>query len=284
MKIKYSLLNNLKTLTNKEMDFVLYVARIQDDAGHVRGVYYRDVCEKAGMCKQKFYEVIRSLQDKNIITYTHTNDCDFDITILNNDFSYRGSLNEGYVNLSREVFHTKYFKELKVKEKWLLLEFLKLSNNKNKSHQIGTDNFYNKYKHLLGVTKRVVRGYLHTMKRFFSIGCVNGKYYITYRAKVMDPRITDAYIHGSLGSAEVDYYYENEINRMCRHYHIKRIEEDARIDVIGVIKRYRERAKLQGKNILDVIEKGIYFIAKGKRERFSPAYLNKLTKQALNLS
>ena len=266
------------------MDFILYIARIQDDSGCVRGVYYKDVCEKANMCKQKFYEVIRALQEKKIITYIHTDNCDFDITIINNDFSYKGSLQEGYVNLSREIFHTKYFKELKVKEKWLLLEFLKLTHSNNTSHQIGLNNFYAKYSNALNVTKRVVRGYLHTMRRFFSIGRKNGKYFITYRAKVMSPRITDTYKKGYGRKAEVDYFYENEINRMCRHFRIKKIEEEKCHDAIGVIKRYKDRAKDQSKNILDVIEKCVCFMSKGKSKEFSPAYLNKLTKQELKSS
>ena len=51
MKIKYSLLDKLNSLTNKEVDFILYVARYQDDYGCIRGMYYRDVCENADMCK-----------------------------------------------------------------------------------------------------------------------------------------------------------------------------------------------------------------------------------------
>ena len=31
MKIKYALLDKLNSLTNKEVDFILYVARYQDD-------------------------------------------------------------------------------------------------------------------------------------------------------------------------------------------------------------------------------------------------------------
>lgn len=85
MKIKYALLDKLNSLTNKEVDFILYVARYQDDYGCIRGMYYRDVCENADMCKQTFYDTLRSLQAQGIITYSRVNQ-DYDITILDNDF------------------------------------------------------------------------------------------------------------------------------------------------------------------------------------------------------
>ena len=90
MKIKYSLLDRLCNLTNKEVDFLLYVAHYQDDYGRIRGIYYRDVCQACDMCKQTFYDVLRSLQQKGVITYVRA-DRDYNITILDNDFSYKGS-------------------------------------------------------------------------------------------------------------------------------------------------------------------------------------------------
>ena len=137
MKIKYSLLDKLNSLTNKEIDFILYVARYQDDYGCIRGMYYRDACENADMCKQTFYDTLRSLQAQGIITYSRVNQ-DYDITILDNDFSYPGAYHEGYINVSRQVFHTRRFHELKAKEKLLLLHFMKITHSASGSYQIGT--------------------------------------------------------------------------------------------------------------------------------------------------
>ena len=179
MKIKYSLLDRLCNLTNKEVDFLLYGAHYQDDYGRIRGIYYRDVCQACDMCKQTFYDVLRSLQQKGVITYVRA-DRDYNITILDNDFSYKGSYEEGYINVSRSVFDTDKFNKLRAKEKIFVLHLMKVTHENAKSFQIRTENFYKKYTELLGVTKKVLRGYLHSMRRFFSVGKKDGKYFITF--------------------------------------------------------------------------------------------------------
>ena len=183
MKIKYSLLDRLCNLTNKEVDFLLYIAHYQDDYGRIRGIYYRDVCRACDMCKQTFYDVLRSLQQKSIITYVRA-DQDYNITILDNDFSYKGSYEEGYINVSRSVFDGERFNQLRAKEKILVLQLMKVTHENAKSFQIRTENFYRKYTELLGVTKKVLRGYLHSMRSFFSVGKKDGKYFITFLASV----------------------------------------------------------------------------------------------------
>ena len=115
MKIKYALLDKLNSLTNKEVDFILYVARYQDDYGCIRGMYYRDVCKNADMCKQTFYDTLRSLQAQGIITYSRVNQ-DYDITILDNDFSYPGAYHEA-ISMYPTVISSRRFHELKAKEK-----------------------------------------------------------------------------------------------------------------------------------------------------------------------
>lgn len=48
MKIKNAKLPELRNLTNKEMDFFLYLVRRQDLRGYVYGVHNQAVC-KAGV-------------------------------------------------------------------------------------------------------------------------------------------------------------------------------------------------------------------------------------------
>ena len=109
---------------------------------------------------------------------------DYDIIILDNDFSYPSSYQEGYVNLNRKVFSSPGFKKLRAKEKALLLLLLQRTHENRSSYQIGTKKFYEKYMALLGVTKHVLRGYLHSLKKFFSIGVKDGKYFITFLWRV----------------------------------------------------------------------------------------------------
>ena len=261
MKIKYSLLNKLNSLTNKEVDFILYVARYQDDYGCIRGIYYRDVCDNADMCKQTFYDTLRSLQAQGIITYSRVNQ-DYDITILDN---------EGYINVSRQVFHTRRFHELKAKEKLLLLHFMKITHSASGSYQIGTGKLYTKYMQLLGVTKRVLRGYLHSLKKFFAIGIKDGKYFISYLRTVFNDRVE---------VSETDQYMRHLVGVSCRRAKIKDFAPAAVKDVVTIMKQYRKEAQESsiGKSIFEIVDDCIY-----QAKELNSKYIHKLVRGTLGL-
>lgn len=272
MKIKYALLDKLNTLTNREIDFILYVARFQDECGYVKGLYYRNVCDNAKMCKQTFYDTLRSLKQKGIITYNRV-DSDYDITILNNDFSYPSAYSEGYINVSRKVFHTEKFRKLKAKEKILLLHFMKITHSSNSSYQIGTDKLYKKYMDMLGVTKRVLRGYLHTLRKYFSIGIKDGKYFINYLASVFNNRVE---------VSETDQYFDHLVLVSCRRSRIKRVAEQEVKEIITVIKQYRQDAMNSGKKIVDLVDTCIQGSVEGTKEKvLNSRYVHKLVRTAL---
>ena len=270
MKIKYSLLDKLNSLTNKEVDFILYVARYQDDYGCIRGMYYRDVCKNADMCKQTFYDTLRSLQAQGIITYSRVNQ-DYDITILDNDFSYPGAYHEGYINVSRQVFHTRRFHELKAKEKLLLLHFMKITHSASGSYQIGTGKLYTKYMQLLGVTKRVLRGYLHSLKKFFAIGIKDGKYFISYLRTVFNDRVE---------VSETDQYMRHLVRVSCRRAKIKDFVPAAVKDVVTIMKQYRKEAQESsiGKSIFEIVDDCIC-----QAKELNSKYIHKLGRGALGL-
>lgn len=270
MKIKYSLLNKLNSLTNKEVDFILYVARYQDDYGCIRGIYYRDVCDNADMCKQTFYDTLRSLQAQGIITYSRVNQ-DYDITILDNDFSYPGAYHEGYINVSRQVFHPRRFHELKAKEKLLLLHFMKITHSASGSYQIGTGKLYTKYMQLLGVTKRVLRGYLHSLKKFFAIGIKDGKYFISYLRTVFNDRVE---------VSETDQYMRHLVGVSCRRAKIKDFAPAAVKDVVTIMKQYRKEAQESsiGKSIFEIVDDCIY-----QAKELNSKYIHKLVRGTLGL-
>lgn len=270
MKIKYSLLDKLNSLTNKEVDFILYVARYQDDYGCIRGMYYRDVCKNADMCKQTFYDTLRSLQAQGIITYSRVNQ-DYDITILDNDFSYPGAYHEGYINVSRQVFHTRRFHELKAKEKLLLLHFMKITHSASGSYQIGIGKLYTKYMQLLGVTKRVLRGYLHSLKKFFAIGIKDGKYFISYLRTVFNDRVE---------VSETDQYMRHLVRVSCRRAKIKDFVPAAVKDVVTIMKQYRKEAQESsiGKSIFEIVDDCIC-----QAKELNSKYIHKLVRGALGL-
>lgn len=236
MRIKYSLLPRLRNLTNKEMDFFLCIARVQDLHGDVPGVHHKDICEKTGMCKQSFYNSMRSLAQKGIITYQKRTETDYDITILNNDFSYPESFREGYVNLHRQVFHLQKFKKLKANEKYLLMEFLKRTHENSSSYQVGVHKFYKIFKEMLGVTSRVLRYYLHSLKAFFSIGIKNKKYFVTYLHSVFSEK-------EKKGVEEQEFEYF--VSTQCRRSHLQHAQKEL-ADTANLIKQYRSMLKQEG--------------------------------------
>lgn len=268
MKLKYALLPKFIKLTNKEIDFLLYVARFQNDKGEAIGIYYKDIMKNCDMCKQTFYTVLRSLAEKEIINYTRS-DNDYNITILDNDFSYPESYQEGYVNVGRKVFDRKSFRSLRAKEKILLLLLLKITHENASSYQIGTKNFYDNYTELLGVTVRVLRGYLHSLRKFFSIGTKDGKFFITFLSEVFKDR---------LGS-EVNQYLGHVVKVGCRRNKID-VDSEAVKDTIQVIKQYRQEAREAGQNILDVLNS---CLKNCKDSILNSKYIHKLVRQALGI-
>lgn len=87
-KIKYGVLDKLlrADLSRAEMDFILHISHYQDDTGCVSGIYYRDICEALQISYQTFYDVLRSLQAKEIIKVDKAFYGDWDVTILDNSF------------------------------------------------------------------------------------------------------------------------------------------------------------------------------------------------------
>lgn len=278
MRIKYCLLDRIKNLTSTEMDFLLYIARKQDRSGRVFGVHNQDVCKHTGMCKQSFYTSMRGLERKGVISITRSSEIDYDIRIRDNEFPEQESFKEGYINLQRSVFHKKQFKKLKAREKWLLMYFLHITHENSSSYRIGTKTFYKKFMELLGVTKRVIRSYLHHMRSFFSVGIVKGNYYITYRHSVFsptDPVGTEQAEHENFVSAVAR---RNKIRKICR----KDLEETAEL-----IKQYRQTAKMLGYDIFEVLRVCIGTVAQEKEHpkdrTLNFKYIHKLVRKAMSL-
>lgn len=89
---------------------------------------------------------------------------------------------------------------------------MKITHSASGSYQIGTGKLYTKYMQLLGVTKRVLRGYLHSLKKFFAIGIKDGKYFISYLRTVFNDRVE---------ISETDQYMRYLVGVSCRRAKIK---------------------------------------------------------------
>ena len=247
MKIKYHLLERLKNLTNKELEFLLYVARYQDETGRICGIYYWDICKNVGMCKQTFYNTMRSLQGQGIISYEKASEVDYDIRILDNDFSYKGSLQEGYIMLNRHIFRSKGFKHLKSKEKFMLLDLMKITHCTPGKFVIGRETFYKKYSDLLGVSMRVIRYYLHNLRTYFEVWTRSGKYYISYiRSKFEEIRYSG-----------LRQYREFSAKAILRRCGMKIVTSKNLKDMADMIQQYTLRAEEQGHDICQLLKQAV---------------------------
>lgn len=280
MRIKYSLIDKLKNLTSTEMDLFLYIAKYQRLNGFVAGVHNQNVCKATGMCKQSFYTAMRGLERKEIVKISRTSDIDYDFLILGNDFTGDDAFKagcEGYIDLSRSIFHKKQFKQLKAKEKWLLLYFLHCTHDNSSSYRIGTGNFYKKFCTLLGVTKRMVRSYLHSLRAFFSVGIVKGIYYITYKRSVFNEK------QGEQEKQEHEFF----ASALLRRNKIRKYNQEALAETAKLIKQYRGIAHDSGYNIFDVLEKAVRESipdeSKPKDRKLSYKYVHKLVRKTLAL-
>lgn len=281
MKIKYEIIQKFYNLTSKEMDLLLYMVKCQDQAtGMVEGVYYLDAMKNAGMCKQSFYNALQGLEEKKVISVQKNSDVDYDVCIIGNAFPSREVFQEGYVSLNRKAFHKKSFRKLKAHEKYLVLEFLKRTHENGHSYCIGVKKFYEQFRDILKVSERVLRGYLHKLKEFFSIGIKNGKYYITYLHSVFQKlRPGD-----SEWRSEERQTYSQLVRKECHRLHIA-YEQPALEDTVIQIGQYREwtdSTREMLRLLMDCIRESIEGIRYSER-KLQNKYIHKLVKKALGV-
>ena len=277
MRIKYSMIDKLSNLTSTEMNFLLFIARLQDLTGSVIGVYQKDVCKHTGMSKQSFYNAMRGLEEKGIVKVERNSKIDYDITILDNDFSYEGAFQEGYINLHRKVFRSKAFHKLKGGEKYLLLCFLKVSYNNHSVYRIGMEKFYEKYTEVLRGSKRVIRSYLHALRSYFQIWIKNGVYQIKNRSSVFE-------IDGPGEKGVEAWEHEHFVKVWCRRNKIHSVNPKDKSDTAGLIKQYRSIAKERGIHIKGTLANVIRDSVQGippKKRKLKPKLIHKMIGQIL---
>lgn len=175
-----------ENLTSAEINFILHISHYQDDAGNVLGVYYKDIMKSLHISTQKFYDILQSLEEKGLIQVEKHFYSDWDIRILNNDFTDKKAFKDGYLSTQHNIFYSQDFLRLKAGEKLLAMNLLKVNftkedadYTKSNSYCIGVKKFYDKYEDKFKTTKRVIQGYLTKLRKWFSVGIKNGSYYIS---------------------------------------------------------------------------------------------------------
>lgn len=133
MKIKNKNLDKiLHNATSKEIDFMLYVIQFQDEYGTIKGINYIDVCQSINITPTTFYDVLKGLETKDIITvdYNNTDYSFFTVTINENDFSSASNYKDGYLNVNYNLLHSTDFQQLTRGEKVIILNLYKISNSR----------------------------------------------------------------------------------------------------------------------------------------------------------
>ncbi len=185
-KLKLMVIQNLIAAhpTSAEVDFIVWLSRYQNDAGMVRGVYYKSVCKDLQISPQSFYNVIRSLEEKEIIRVNKDNTYfgDRDIEIMGNDFSKAslrpGKAAENYLDMGKDVFYDPDFFAMKANEKLMTMLYIIYGSAGSGRYHIGTQLFFEKYTGLFQVKKRALQNYLKRIRKFFSIGVKDRQYWI----------------------------------------------------------------------------------------------------------
>lgn len=107
MQLAYETLLKLNNVSRTEMNIFLQCVRYQDDQGQVIGAYYRYFMKLLGFkSKQTFYNVLRSLSEKKLLTYAQNVKGDFDIWINNPVYSKQEK--PDYIDLNKVIFRVIY--------------------------------------------------------------------------------------------------------------------------------------------------------------------------------
>lgn len=196
-------------LTSKEIDFLLHIAVYQNEQGTVESVYYKNICSATDISIQKFYDILRSLTEKNLIYYEKANVHDLRVHLIGNDFSnaqYKKG-DEGYLNVAQNDFSNKKFRELKAGSKLLYLYMMRFT--------VGThmfmEHFYDSFCELFGVVKKSLQQYVHELKEK-KLLFVSRKRNRAYHYEIMMKRSTVLFKKSHELLREKSYYVENIIS------------------------------------------------------------------------
>lgn len=165
MKLKIAAFNNIisKHITRKEFVLLATCLRCCNSAGYAEGISYRDAIDY--MSVQCFYDCLRTLQDKHIISYTEGKQ-DYNVTVNNCSFLKKEDFKEGYINLNDPIFSDEKFWELRVNEQLLLIDLYRMIAASGSGKTIGREKFYAKYMKMFQCTSRTIKKYIHSVKRF----------------------------------------------------------------------------------------------------------------------
>lgn len=259
-KIKYSKIKEFleKKLTHSEVLVLLCIARWQNENGWVRRVRKDEVCSITGISSQSFYNAVAGLEQKGILRKEKWNRNDIDLKILDNDFGDK-NFSEGYLSLTYAIFKNSEFKRMKSREILLLLDLLKNCIAGKKAFLISSRIFFEKYRKLLGVNERTIRGYLKAIKKFFSVKLHQDIYsFLPIPSKVYGEKTE------TISPGEAREYRKHVVSSICIRTKIRTYKPKDLEDIMGLLSQYREHAseeKLE-EALANAVEKSLEIINK----------------------
>lgn len=285
MQLAYETLLKLNNVSRTEMNIFLQCVRYQDEQGRIIGAYYRYFMQLLGFkSKQTFYNVLHSLSEKKLLTYTQDAKGDYDICLENQ--SYTQQEKPDYIDLNKVIFQSEEFLKMKAHEKYMLLDLMRSTALNRGLRVIKVEEFYGKYCKVLQVSRRMIQIYLHTLRKYFAVGIKEGKYYIKFlggklfekpKKEVKGKRTT--YISDNTAADQQREYVGNVLLR--RQQLAKKRKEDA-LDLGKMIHQYSSIIKEKGKDAIAVFSAVLHSHAE-ESVLFDVKYFHKMLRQALEL-
>lgn len=281
-KLSYAVLDKLieKHVTSAEIDVLLYISRYQNNQGVAEGIYYKTVCEELNIVYQTFYDVKESLVEKGIIAVEKNHYLDYDIKILDNDFSHPEDWKQGYLNTNYEMFASSQFRNLKAGAKLLAMDLMKNNLAGGRSYHCKTDNFFKIFMNKFQICKRTLQEYLKMLRLLFYIGVKEHQYWITIRNFAKEKQ---------LGS-ENSNYHKNSIEVAIRRNRITHTRKEDVIKMERILNNYKRQINelFNGFSLSNTVLRSLEKLNPGvKKEKWKrelkPNLIHRVLRQELGL-
>lgn len=216
-----------KSISSYEIDFLLYIAPSQDESGTVESVYYKDICKEIGCSIQKFYDMLTSLTEKQLITYKKVNRADLSVQFVGNNFQHnsykKGS--KGYLKVAGIDFSNEDFRKMKATAKLFYLYMDRFEAGKHQK----VNEFYEKYSEMFHKAEKTLRQSLNELK-------ANGfLYFSKKRNKAYNYEITmkkSRQLHKKSVPHERTCYFNNIKDLISRNFKNMLPEDEKSCDIV----------------------------------------------------
>lgn len=268
-KIKFSLVNRIinENITSLEYDFLLYAAKVCDEKGSIKGLYYAELAKELHCCNAEFYLLRDNLTKKGFIKWEKKDGSDIDITLIDNNFIDDNGqiIYKDYLNTNISILNDKAFLQLPVGAKKVALELLKrFSASQNNKLWYSAFNLCKVFVKLIGVSYRTIKNYFKILKKWISVGynvIANQKKYdivtLLKNAMTVPQMISTNKKKCKSQKAYPEFFaHKHFIKMFCRRFKIMN-EEINLNDTAKLIQQYKGFAKEIGKNTYDIICKAI---------------------------